>query len=378
MTRKVLLADAIGLEFGFPFKSQSFNADSVGLPLVRIRDVVPGSSNTYYNGDFDSRYLVNDGDYLIGMDGEFNIGRWRGGKALLNQRVAKLGEPAPGVDRNYVARFLPTALKAIEDQTPFVTVKHLSAKGLRSIEVPLPPLGEQRRIAAILDQVDALRATRRRVLFQVDELSRSIFFDMFGNPMSNPKGWPVIAIERVCDLVRGSSPRPQGDPRFFGGPVPRLMISDITRDGKLVTPRTDSLTIEGAKRSRPCPSGTVVMAVSGNIGLASMLAVDACIHDGFVGFTHLDEAVLLPRFLLEVLSESKAAHDQSQAGAIFKNITTTDIKRMEIISPPLDVQVEFINRVRAVEHVGDFSQRAATELDALSSSVHTGAFAGEI
>lgn len=245
-------------------------------------------------------------------------------------------------------------------------------------ELQLPPLDEQRRIAEILDQVDALRATRRRALCQVDDLSRSIFLDMFGNPMTNPKGWPVIAIERVCDLVRGSSPRPQGDPRFFGGPVPRLMISDITRDGKLVTPRTDSLTVEGAKRSRPCPRGTVVMAVSGNIGLASMLAVDACIHDGFVGFTHLDQAVLRPRFLLEVLSESKAAHDQSQAGAIFKNITTTDIKRMEVISPPLDVQVEFANRVRAVEHVGDFSQQAAAELDALSSSLYTRAFAGEI
>src|SRR5207244_2434012 len=86
---------------------------------------------------------------------------------------------------------------------------------------------------------------------QIDSLTQSIFFDMFGDPMKNERGWPTERVSDLCELVRGSSPRPQGDSRFFGGPIPRLMVADITRDGWLVTPRIDSLTIEGAKRS-PC------------------------------------------------------------------------------------------------------------------------------
>ena len=254
----------------------------------------------------------------------------------------------------------------------------LNKAKLQQLQVPVPPLAEQHRIAAVLDHADALRVNRREALARFDDLSRSIFFDMFGNPIANPKGWPTTNVERICFLVRGSSPRPQGDPRFFGGPVPRLMISDITRDGKLVTPRTDSLTIEGAKRSRPCPKGTVVMAVSGNIGLASMLAVDACIHDGFVGFTELDVDVLQPRFLLEVLSESKAAHGKSQAGAIFQNITTTDIKALKLIAPPLCEQATFTRRIAAVELARESSRRAAAEIDNLFASLQRRAFSGQL
>ncbi|OZD85581.1 restriction endonuclease subunit S [Rhodococcus sp. 05-339-2] len=378
MTEMLPLEEAIGLELGFPFKSGTFNTDGTGLPLVRIRDVVRGFSNTYYDGSVDSRYLIANGDYLIGMDGEFNVGRWRGGKAILNQRVAKLGEPRHGVDKDYVARFLPAALKAIEDQTPFATVKHLSAKKLRAIMIPLPPLKEQYRIAAILDKADALRAKRRQVLTKSDALVSAIFLDIFGDPIKNAALWPSKQIDEICRIVRGSSPRPQGDPRFFGGDVPRLMISDITRDGKWVTPTTDSLTEAGALRSRPCPRGTIVMAVSGNIGLVSRLAVDACIHDGFVGFLDLHEEIFLPDFLLEVLNLSRRMHTRNAAGAIFQNITTTDIKRMQVIMPPIDLQMEFLRRVDQVTKATDRQLAGTKQLDSLFAAVQARAFRGEL
>jgi type I restriction enzyme S subunit len=67
--------------------------------------------------------------------------------------------------------------------------------------------------------------------------------------MINKKGWELLKLGDVANIVRGSSPRPQGDPRYYHGSVPRLMIEDITRDGKFVTPLVDSLTLEGAKLS---------------------------------------------------------------------------------------------------------------------------------
>lgn len=249
---------------------------------------------------------------------------------------------------------------------------------LQNLEIPLPPLDEQRRIAAILDQTDAVRSKQQMADDYSDQLSRAVYLDMFGDPVANYRGWSQVRVQDVCTLVRGSSPRPQGDPRYFGGPVPRLMISDITRDGKWVTPRTDSLTLEGAKRSRPCKKGTVVMAVSGNIGLVSQLAIDACIHDGFVGFTELKSDVLRPKFLLDTLDVSKRVHETSTAGAIFKNITTADIKALELIAPPLHLQDDYGRRTAAMETLRMSRRAQALAFEQLWASLQDRAFSGRL
>ncbi len=249
---------------------------------------------------------------------------------------------------------------------------------LAGLQIPLPPLPEQRRIADVLDRAEALRAKRRTALALLDTLTQSIFLDMFGDPVTNPKGWPTYKVTELCDIVRGSSPRPQGDPRFFGGNVPRLMVADITRDGWLVTPRIDSLTEEGAKRSRPVSSGTVVMAVSGNIGLVSRLAIDACVHDGFVAFTHLKHSICDPGFLLATLHFSKVLHAKNTAGAIFLNLTTTDIKAMSLPMPSMILQMEFARRVAAVEQLRSAQRASLARMDESFASLQHRAFRGEL
>jgi type I restriction enzyme S subunit len=180
---------------GFAFKSERFNSDRRGLPLVRIRDVLPGESDTFYEGPYEERYVVSDGDLLVGMDGEFNRARWRGGRGLLNQRVCKLTAANGSLDEGYLFHVLPQVLKEIEDKTPFVTVKHLSAKDLRQAEIPLPPFDEQKRIAAILDQADELRRLRQRAIDRLNELGQAIFYEMFVQHESH--SWPVM---RVADV----------------------------------------------------------------------------------------------------------------------------------------------------------------------------------
>ena len=131
---------------GFAFDSQFFN-NEMGFKLIRIRDVVRGFSETFYNGKFEDRYVVKEGDFLIGMDGEFNIAKWGKEPALLNQRVCKITVKNNLLDEKYLFHFLPKQLKLIEDITPFVTVKHLSVKKINEIKIPLPPLAEQHPIS---------------------------------------------------------------------------------------------------------------------------------------------------------------------------------------------------------------------------------------
>jgi type I restriction enzyme M protein len=164
--------------------------------------------------------------------------------------------------------------------------------------------------------------------------------------------YELVKVDDICDLVRGSSPRPQGDPLYYGGTVPRLMISDITRDGMYTIPKTDFLTEEGAKKSRPMKKGDVIMAVSGNPGLATILSVDACIHDGFVGFRNLDKRII-PEFFYFVLVHQKDINNSQSIGAVFKNLNTEQIRQFQIPLPPLSIQEEIVTEIEGYQKIID-------------------------
>jgi restriction endonuclease S subunit len=158
--------------------------------------------------------------------------------------------------------------------------------------------------------------------------------------------WPLVMLGAISTIVRGSSPRPQGDPKYFGGPVPRLMVADITRDGMYATPKIDSLTRAGASKSRPMKKGDVIITVSGNPGLPTILSVDACIHDGFVGLRELRKDVL-PAYLYYALCELHEQHGAQSVGAVFKNLTTSQIAEFKIPLPPLSVQKSIVAKIEA-------------------------------
>jgi type I restriction enzyme S subunit len=172
----------------------------------------------------------------------------------------------------------------------------------------------------------------------------------------------------LCDVVRGSSPRPQGDPKYFGGNVPRLMIADITRDGKYVTPIIDSLTKEGAKKSRPMKKGDVVIAVSGDPGRPCILAVDACIHDGFVGLRNLNENKILKPYLFCFLNYFKLVNKKNAVGAIFQNLTTDQIKKIEIPEVSINKQSNIVEILTQAENLITQRKKSIGLLDELLKS----------
>ena len=188
------------IQYGFPFDSSKF-CSAEGVPLVRIRDVVRGYSETYTTEIAGENYIVNDGDLLIGMDGEFNIAYWKGGRAYLNQRVCRL-IPREDVDRDYIFYYMPQALKAIEDATPFVTVKHLSAKQLSKILIPLPDMSEQQRISAVLRSVDRVIAMRKKELDELNNLVKSRFIELFAGVEAED------TLQNLCIFIdyRGKTP----------------------------------------------------------------------------------------------------------------------------------------------------------------------------
>lgn len=137
---------------GAPFDSSLFSTEGPHR-LVRIRDVIEGRTTTFYAGPDDPGYRVDDGDLLVGMDGDFHCAYWRGGRALLNQRVCRISPDERWLSKAFLAYGLPGYLKVINDHTPSVTVKHLSSKTIASIPFAAPPRPEQDRIVAKLDEL---------------------------------------------------------------------------------------------------------------------------------------------------------------------------------------------------------------------------------
>ena len=138
-----------------------------------------------------------------------------------------------------------------------------------------------------------------------------------------PKGWKVKKINQLCDVVRGGSPRPKGNPLYFDGPIPWIMISDATRNkGKFLIETKEGLKEAGVPKSRFLKSGTLILTNSATICLPKILKIDGCIHDGFLAFLNLKEIdkFFLYYFFLE--QRSRITRDVAR-GMAQKNLNTT-------------------------------------------------------
>lgn len=167
------------------------------------------------------------------------------------------------------------------------------------------------------------------------------------------EGWRQVCVGDVAKVLRGASPRPKGDPRYYGGTVPRLMVADVTRDGRYVTPKIDFLTEEGANLSRPMPAGTLTIVCSGDVGTPSFLAVDACIHDGFLAVDEISEDCF-PEYLYEVFCSLKSRLERSAThGGVFTNLTTEILREFPFLLPSFPEQRKIAEILRTWDEAVD-------------------------
>ncbi|HAS0843629.1 TPA: restriction endonuclease subunit S [Enterobacter hormaechei subsp. xiangfangensis] len=148
-----------------------------------------------------------------------------------------------------------------------------------------------------------------------------------------PEDWEIRKIGDIAEVIRGASPRPKGDKRFYGGNIPRLMVEDVTRDGKYVTPSVDSLTEAGAKLSRPCDKGTLTLVCSGTVGVPSILAIDACIHDGFLALSKVNKSISIDYLYHFFTTQQDKFNNSATHGGIFTNLTTDGVREFLLALP---------------------------------------------
>ncbi|KPC04792.1 restriction endonuclease subunit S [Pseudomonas ficuserectae] len=154
------LYDIAEVTYGHPFKASQFNEDGVGLGIVRIRDIKAGEIKTYTSEEGKPRHLIENGDILIGMDGQFHMGKWAGGQAWLVQRVARFRPKQNG--RYFLFLSLERPIKHLENTIVGTTVAHLSAKDLQELYVVIPEKAVLDAASAFLEPIYDLEMKLRR------------------------------------------------------------------------------------------------------------------------------------------------------------------------------------------------------------------------
>ncbi|MYV52328.1 hypothetical protein GT042_07380 [Streptomyces sp. SID3212] len=240
--------------------------------------------------------------------------------------------------------------------------------------VPLPPLAEQKRIAAALDHLDALRAMLREAIALLDDLAQSVFVDMFGDPIVNSRGWPRRKLGKMGTLDRGvSKHRPRNDPALLGGEFPLIQTGDVAGSGGYITSFTSTYSDIGLNQSRIWPAGTLCITIAANIAKAGILTFDACFPDSVVGFTASPAKVEYIRAWLSFLQETLEASASESAQ---KNINLAVLRGLEIPYPGEDLIRVFSERVKAIEASKGANRTHLAALDELFTSLEQRAFTG--
>ena len=342
------LMDVCDIQYGYAFDSKKFSNDSSFIPLIRIRDVKRGYSETFYSGTYSKEYIVYRNDLLIGMDGEFNIARWNSNEALLNQRVCKI-VAKNGTNEEYLRFAMSRKLKEIEEKTSFVTVKHLSAKELKKIVLKMPNIEKQSKISNILVKLEDTIKVYKKELEKLNSLIQARFVEMFGDPVQNTKGWSIDTCKNLTSKI-GSGATPKGgresyctegiafvrsmnvyNNRFEYGDLAFINDEQANKLSNVTVEHKDVLlNITGASVARCCivPDELIPARVNQHV------AIVRC------------KEKILPEFLCSMFTEDNYQkllwRIATSGGATREAITKQQIENLVLIVPPMKLQEDYV------------------------------------
>ena len=363
------LTDLCDIQYGYAFDSGAFSDDESYPQLVRIRDVKRGYSETYYNGEYPEEYVLSAGDLLIGMDGEFNIARWKVDGALLNQRVCKI-IAKDNADEEFLRFALSKALKAIEDRTSFATVKHLSAKELNKLEIPVPPYEEQKKISEILHRLEKVIDIRQNELASLDELIKARFVEMFGHQSHNEKGLPYLTIDDVAEIYLGITHTPEyvdEGVTFISAKNTSGDFLDLS-DVKYISREE----FEGAPQgSKPQSNDVLFSRVGSNLGHPVILEedIELCtfVSLGFLRSKGCVTSNYLKHWMRDDFFPTQVSEHVKGGGQ--PNLNTGWLKQFKIIVPEMDKQIEFDTFCKQVDKSKVAVQKSLEETQKLFDSL---------
>ncbi len=276
----------------------------------------------------------------------------------------------------YLARFLRSLTQDLERRARGATIKGVTRQDVASLRIPLPPLDEQQRIALVLDTANGFRDKGRSAIEATRTVVSNQFLESFGNPITNPRGWPVSELQNLGQLQRGvSRHRPRNSPDLLGGPYPLVQTGDVARANGRIRQWSATYSELGLMQSKLWPAGTLCITIAANIADGAILDFDACFPDSVVGFVS-DEATT--EYVRVWLAFLQGTIEASAPTAVQKNINLRILRELPIPVPPRSIREAFYDFVALTDRLRQRQMAQLAELDALFASLQHRAFAGEL
>ncbi|WNC30171.1 restriction endonuclease subunit S [Thermosynechococcus sp. PKX82] len=393
--RWVRLGKVCDIISGFAFKASDFNTCGLGMPVIKIGDIDKQTTEAYYSGSCERLPVVEPGDLLVGLTGSFKVATWQGPRALLNQRVAKIGVKNKSCYAKWLELAISFSIQGLVREIPEATVKNVLVRHLKAHPIPLPPLSEQRRIVARIEELMArVREARRlhqEALEDAERLWQSVLADTFPRPGQDlPKGWRWVRLGEVCRHKTGIW-GPEAPDSSKGFPV----VRSTEIHGMVLMPQKASVRAIRSKQiwAYKLEAGDILInKSSGSPHLVGWPAIFEDPHDGrtylfsnFMLRLRPEKELLEPWFLLFYLHSPIArslylgAQDTTSG---LRNLRIRDFMEQSVPLPPLSEQRRIVTYLEAVQEriralkTGQSATEA--ELTRLEQSILDKAFRGEL
>ncbi len=364
-----------------------------GIPFLRITDIQNGHltlNNVLYISQEThnslSRSKIKSGDLLItiaGTIGKTTIVPDGFPECNCNQALAIVRFDESKLFPLFLLHWLssPEADRQIRGKKVTAIISNLSLGQIKELEIPLPPLHEQKRIAAILDKADQLRQKRQQAIGLADEFLRSVFLDMFGDPVTNPKGWETPELES-CLLFLTSGSR--GWAKYYSEAGSKFIrIQNVGKNELLLDDMAYVNAPEGAEAIRTkVQYRDVLLSITADLGRSALVTKE--VKGGHINqhlaLLRVDQNKLNPRYLSAYLSSNGGVKqfELKNKSAVKSGLNFTDIKTLDVLLPPIELQNEYEKSYECVQEFKTKLSSANIDYEELFNSLSQKAFAGEL
>lgn len=293
------------------------------------------------------------------------------------------------LDSRFAAHWLRGQRDHLQGLGNGATFKELSKGTTESIEIPLPPVGEQRRIAAILDLMEDLLVKRRQAIALLDRLTQQIFLDMFGDLRGRfiesgagadggSGSWDLVPLGSVARLATGHTPD-RDRPEYWGGEIPWLSLPDIrANDTRSCHGTSLNVTDQGIAASSAVvlPTGTVAFSRTASIGFVTVMGRPMSTSQDF--FNWVCGPDLLPSYLMYAFINSRSRLRRLADGSTHKTIYMRNAEQFQVRCPPIQLQKEFARRVEDLESQRYSNTAGIRMAERLADALRHRAFAGSL
>ena len=253
-------------------------------------------------------------------------------------------------------------------QSKTTGLHNLDMKAFLQLQIPQLSHETQSRIVSELDLLQSIIDKQKVQLKELDNLAQAIFYDMFGDPVENEKGWEVKTLNSVGTVARGvSKHRPRNAPELLGDYMPFIQTGDIANSGMYITACQSGYSELGVEQSKIWHKGTLCITIAANIGKCSIMTFDACFPDSVVGFI-ADSSITSVEYVLYYFHCIQQTLEDNAMGVAQKIINLGILNVMKIPVPPLPIQQSFAQKVEFIERQKELINQSIREAQTLLDS----------